>query len=213
LPGESYIRGMANLRIRRATVEDLAALRGIWDSMRLPANELEKRLNEFQVAEDSAGNVLGVIGIHCSGQYALLYGEGYSDFSVADTAREMFWERVQILAANHGVFRIWTTESSPFWTRWGFQPANPELLSRVPEQWNTPDAHWLTLQLKDEDAVAEALNTKFAGFMDSEKQQTERVRDRAKTLRTIITVVGFGIFFVCLGVLVYLLKHRNPFAQ
>lgn len=204
---------MANLRVRRATVEDLATLRGIWDSMRLPAGELEQRLKEFHVAENGAGNIVGAIGIQCSGQYALLYGEGFSDFSFADASRELFLERLQTLASNHGVFRVWTTEQSPFWTRWGFQPAGPELLSRLPEQWKSADAPWLTLQLKDEDAVAEALKTKFAGFMDSEKQQTERVRAHAKTLTTVITVIGFAIFFLCLGVIVYLLKHRNPFAH
>ena len=204
---------MAHLRIRRATVEDLAALRAIWVSMRLPADELEKRVNEFQVAEGPEGTVVGAIGIRCSGQYALLYGEGFSDFSIADAARELFWDRLQTLAANHGVFRVWTTEGSPFWTRWGFQPAKTELLSRLPEQWKSGGAQWLTLQLKDEEAVAEALKTKFAGFMDSEKEQTARVHERAKMLRTAITVAGFLIFFVCVVVLVYLLKHRNPFGQ
>ncbi|HEY1662818.1 MAG TPA: hypothetical protein VGI03_10405 [Verrucomicrobiae bacterium] len=204
---------MAHLRIRRATVEDLVALRAIWASMRLPADELEKRLNEFQVAEGPEGTVVGAIGIQCSGQYALLYGEGFSDFSVADAARELFWDRLQTLAANHGVFRIWTTESSPFWTRWGFQPANAELLARLPEAWKATGSPWLTFQLKDEDAVAEALSTKFAGLMDSEKAQTARVHERAKILRTAITVAGFLIFFICVGVVIYLLKHRNPFGQ
>jgi N-acetylglutamate synthase-like GNAT family acetyltransferase len=204
---------MANLRVRRATVEDLAALRGIWESMRLPADEFEKTLKEFQVTEDAAGNIVGVIGIRCLGQYALIYGEGFSDFSHADVARELFLDRLQTLAANHGVFRVWTAERSPFWTRWGFQPAGAELLSRLPEQWKSPGAQWLTLQLKDEDAVAEALKTRFGNFMESEKQETERVRGRAKTLQTVITIIGFGIFFLCVGVVVYLLKHRNPFQQ
>ncbi|HEY3762610.1 MAG TPA: hypothetical protein VGN23_12765 [Verrucomicrobiae bacterium] len=202
---------MANLRIRRATVEDLAVLRGIWDSMRLPADELEKTVKEFQVTEDAAGNVVGAIGIRCVDQYALLYGEGFSDFSHADASRELFLERLQTLAANHGVFRVWTAEKSPFWTRWGFQQANAELLSRLPEQWKSLDAQWLTLQLKDEDAVAEAMKTKFSGFMEPEKQQTERVRDQAKTLRVIITIIGFVIFFVCVGIVIHMLKHRNPF--
>lgn len=204
---------MANLRVRRATVEDLAVLRGIWDSMRLPADEFEKDIKEFHATEDSAGNIVGVIGIRCLGQYALLYGEGFSDFSYADASRELFLERLQTLAANHGVFRVWTTENSPFWTRWGFQPAGAELLSRLPEQWKADGAQWLTLPLKDEDAVAEAMKTRFGNFMDSEKQQTERVRERAKTLSIVVTIIGFGIFFICLGIVIYMLRHRNPFQQ
>src|SRR5277367_539053 len=159
------------IRIRRATIDDLGAMRAIWDSMRLPSDALERQLKEFQVAEMN-GNVVGTIGIQFSGQSALLYCEGFSDFSIADAARELFWERIQTLAANHGVFRIWTQENSPFWSRWGFQPANDEILKRLPEQWKTGGGKWSTLQLKDEDAVAAALENKFAGFMDAEKQQT-----------------------------------------
>ncbi|MGO8764299.1 MAG: hypothetical protein ACLQSR_04085 [Limisphaerales bacterium] len=204
---------MATLRIRRATIEDLPALRAIWNSMRLPAEELEKQLRDFQVAEGEAGQVVGAIGMQFSGQYALLYGEGFSDFSIADAARELFWDRLQTLAANHGVFRIWTLEDSPFWARWGFQPAKTELQSRLPEPWKSREGKWLTLQLKDEDAVAEALQGKFAGFMKSEKEQTARVGERAKILRTVIIIAGFGIFFICLAVVIFLLRHRNPFAQ
>jgi len=201
------------LRVRRATVDDLVALRAIWLSMRLPADELEKRLKEFQVVEDAEGNVVGAVGIQFSKQYALLYGEGFSDFSVADAARELFWRRFETLAANHGIFRFWTQETSPFWTRWGFQPANPEILSRLPEEWKASEGRWLTLELKNEEAVTAALGTKFAGFLDAEKKETARVAEKARTLKTVVTVVGFTIGFLCIGIAIYLFIHRNPFGQ
>lgn len=204
---------MSDLHIRRATVDDLDALRAIWISMRLPADNLEKRLKEFQIVENTDGQIFGAIGIWFWGQYALLHSEGFSDFSIADEARQLFWERIQTLAANHGVFRIWTLEHSPFWTRWGFQPANAEILPRLPEQWKISDGKWFTLQLKDEDAVADALKNKFADFMAGEKIQTARVHEKAKTIKTIITVIGFGIFFICVAIAIYLLTQRNPFKQ
>ena len=68
--------------------------------------------------------LLGAIGIQFSKQHALLHSEGYSDFGVADAARQLFWERIQTLAANLGVFRVWTQERSPFWKSFGFQPPN-----------------------------------------------------------------------------------------
>src|SRR5271154_6055601 len=120
------------LRIRRATVDDRDALKSLWASMRLTADELEKRLTEFQVVENSGGEVVGAIGIQISKQHALLHSEGYSDFGVADTARNLFWTRIQTLAANHGVFRIWTQERSPFWKSFGFQPPSVETLARLP---------------------------------------------------------------------------------
>lgn len=198
------------LRVRRATLDDLATLRTIWLSMRLPADELEKRFKDFQVVADADGNVLGTVGIQFSKQHALLYGEGFSDFSVADDARQLFWRRFEALASNHGVFRMWTQETSPFWTRWGFQPANPEILSRLPEEWKTSEGKWFTFELKNEEAVKAALENKFAGFMDAEKKQTARVAEKAHTLKTIIIVVGFTIGISCIGIAIYLFIHRNP---
>jgi N-acetylglutamate synthase-like GNAT family acetyltransferase len=201
------------LRVRRATLDDLAVLRTIWLSMRLPAEELEKRLKEFQVVEDAEGNVLGTVGIQFLKPHALLYGEGFSDFSVADAARELFWERIQTLAANHGIFRIWTQETSPFWTRWGFQIANAEILSRLPEEWKTSEGKWFTLELKNEKAITAALESKFSGFMDAEKKQTARVFEKARTLKTVIIVVGFAIGILGIGIAIYLLIHRNQLGQ
>jgi N-acetylglutamate synthase-like GNAT family acetyltransferase len=201
------------LRIRRATLDDLASLRTIWLSMLLPADKLEKRLKEFQVVENAGGEVLGTVGIQFSKQHALLFGEGFSDFSVADPARELFWQRIQTLAANHGIFRIWTQENSPFWLHWGFQPADAEILSRLPEEWKAPEGRWLTIELKNEAAVNAALENKFAGFMDDEKKQTATVAARAKKIRTVIIVTCLGVFTVCLAALIYLLIHRNPFRQ
>jgi len=199
------------LRVRRATVDDLAALREIWLSMRLPADELEKHLKDFQVVESADENVLGAVGIQFSKQFALLYGEGFSDFSIADAARELFWQRFEALAANHGIFRIWTRETSQFWKHWGFQPANAEILARLPDEWKTAEDQWLTLELKNEEAVNAALETKFAGFMDTEKKQTALVAEKARTLNHIITAIGFAIGFLGIGIAIYLLVRRNSF--
>ena len=203
----------AGLRVRRTTLDDIGALRTIWLSMRLRADDLEKRLKEFQVVEDVNGNVLGTIGIQFSKQHALIYGEGFSDFSIADDARQLFWQRFEALAANHGIFRVWTQETSPFWTRWGFQHANAEILSRLPEEWKTLEGKWLTLELKNEAAVTAALETRFAGFMDAEKKQTTRVADKARVLKNIIIVAGFAVGIICIGLAIYLLVHYRPFKQ
>lgn len=203
----------SGLRVRRATVDDLGALRAVWLSLRLPADELEKRLKEFQVVEDARGNVLGAIGFELHKQYALLFGEGFSDFSIADTARRMFWRRFEALAANHGVFRIWTQESSPFWMHWGFQPADAEILGRLPEEWRTAEGKWFTLELKNEEALTAALNDKFAGFMDAEKKQTNLVREKAKVLNITLTVVGFVVFLICMAILIYRFIHRSQAGQ
>jgi N-acetylglutamate synthase-like GNAT family acetyltransferase len=201
-----------SLKIRRATAEDLDALKVIWTSMRLPAEDLGRRLTEFQVVEAS-GQVAGAIGFQIVRSAALLHSEGYADYSVADAARNLFWERIQKLAANHGVFRLWTQENSPFWLRWGFQPADSEALARLPDEWKGSGEKWSTLELKNEAVITAALKNQFAGFMDDEKKRTAQVSAKARTINTIITVAGFGIGIVSIGFAIYLFVHRNPFSQ
>jgi hypothetical protein len=202
------------LRIRRATVDDRAPLKMLWASMRLSPDDLEKRLTEFQVVENSEGEVVGAIGIQFSGHHALLHNEGYSDFGVADAARQLFWDRIQTLAANHGVFRIWTQERSPFWKSYGFQPPNAEVLDRLPADWkNEFDGGWLTLQLKNEEVITAALEKEFAGFHAAEKQSTDRVSEKVQTFKTIVTIIGFAIGIVSFAYAIYLFAHRNPFSH
>lgn len=178
--------------------------------MHLPEDDLESRLTEFQIVEDADGQFLGAIGFQASRQHALLHNEGFTDFSVADAARNLFWQRIHVLASHHMVFRLWTQERSPFWKNYGFRPPDTETLARLPAAWkNEFDGAWLTLQLKDEEAITTALKTNFAGFMLEEKKQTERMREKAQTIRTIITVIAFGIGIFCFALAVYLLIHRS----
>lgn len=197
----------APIRIRRATVDDLPALMALWLAAQLPADRLKDRLTEFQVVE-ADGKFAGAIGVQIVRQHARLHSEDYADFAVADAARELIWDRIQKLAANHGVFRVWMIEDSPFWTRWGFQPANAEMLARLPEEWKNLEGRWLTLELKNEDAITAALQNQFAGFMDAEKKSTAQVAERARQLKLFITLAGFGFFFVCVVVAGWLLLHR-----
>jgi len=198
---------MPQLHIRRATVDDLPALKSLWLAAQLPADKLKDHLTEFQVVE-ADGKFAGALGVQIIRQHARLHSEDYSDFAVADAARELFWERIQKLAANHGVFRIWMIEDSPFWTRWGFQPASAETLARLPDEWKNLEGKWLTLELKNEDAINAALQNQFAGFMAAEKKSAAHLAERARQLKLFITIAGFGIFFVCLVVAGWLLLHR-----
>lgn len=202
------------LRIRRATVDDRDALKTLWASMRLSPDELEKHLTEFQVVENSDGEVVGAIGIQFSRQHALLHSEGYSDFSIADSARQLFWERIQILAANHGIFRIWTQERSPFWKSFGFQPPTTEVLARLPAEWkNEFDGGWLTFQLKDEEKITAALEKHFIPFSAGEQMEIKKISDKAKTMNLIIIIAGFAIGISGIAFAIYLLIHRNPFSR
>jgi N-acetylglutamate synthase-like GNAT family acetyltransferase len=205
-----YYRAMnsGQLRIRRATVDDLPVLKSLWLAAKLPAEELENRLTDFHIIENN-GAFGGALGVEFLRQHARIHSEDYPDFSLADAARELFWERVQVLAANHGIFRLWTQETSPFWRHQGFQTANAETLARLPAEWKKSEGSWLTLQLKNEDAINAALKDQFADFMEAEKQQTKRVVGQARMIRIAVTIAGFLFFVFCLGAAV-LLMMRHP---
>jgi N-acetylglutamate synthase-like GNAT family acetyltransferase len=191
------------LRIRRATVDDLAALRAIWLSMRLDAEALENRLTEFQVAE-RRGEVLGAVAFQIVRTAGLMHSEGFSDFSVADEARKLFWDRLQSVAANHGVFRLWTQETSPFWLRWGFQPAGEEDLARLPDEWKKFEGGWFTLELKNEALVTAALEKHYGEFSAEEKRQSAEATACAKTFSNLIAAFFFIIGFGAIGFAVWL---------
>ncbi len=198
-----------NLRIRRATTDDFQSLRSLWNSVGLPADELERRLTEFQVIESADGQIAGAIGLQIIRQHALLHSEAYADFSVADAARQLFWERIQLIASHHGVFRLWTQENSPFWSHCGFRIVITESLVHLPEEWKRFEGKWYTLQLKNEEIIAAAFEKHLAGFMDSGKKQAARVSEKARTINTIIIVVCLGIFFICIALLIYIITHRR----
>ena len=196
------------IRIRRATTDDFQSLKSLWNSMRFPAGELEKRLTEFQVVEAADGQIVGAIGLQITGHHALLHSEGYTDFSVADAARQLFWERIQTIATHHGVFRLWTQENSPFWVRWGFQPATIELLERLPAEWKRSEGKWLTYQLKDEAALA-TVEKELEAFRESGKQRATEAVDHARSVIKTITIIGFLVGTVGIAIAIFIYMRRN----
>lgn len=196
------------LRIRRATVDDLATLRPVWESMRLPVTDLEKRLTEFQVVETADDKVVGGIAFQIGDRQGRIHSEAFSDFAHADAARALFWERILTLAMNHGIFRLWTQETTPYWTRNGFQNANEEALKKLPPAWTNEMPAWLTLQLKDESAIV-SVEKELALFMESEKQNTRIALDRARTFKTVMMIIFSIIAMVLLAGAAYLV-FKNP---
>ena len=197
----------STLRVRRATVEDLVMLRALWESMRLPVADLEPRLTEFQVVEDAEGKIVGAIGFQIGGHHGQLHHEGFTDFGLADTARELLWNRLQTLSSNHGILRLWTRENTPFWKRLGFLPATEEDLNKLPANWDAEGAAWLTLQLKDEAAIS-AVEKELTMFMSAQKQQSDRVMQQLRALKMLALIVAILFAIIAFGAAFFLLLKR-----
>src|ERR1017187_6099932 len=198
----------ANHRLRRATLDDLGALRPLWESMRFATDDLEKRLTEFQVAENQEGLIVGAIGFRMSGRHGCLHSESYSDFSVADIVRPLIWDRLRVLSSNHGIARLWTQENAPFWNRQGFQAANEENLKNLPDPWKNGGPRWLTLQLKSEEAFV-SLEKELGMLMQAEKARTNKMYERARVIKFVATLLAIIFAVFVIGAVFFLMRMNG----
>lgn len=202
----------ADFKVRRATIEDLPALNPLWQSMKLDASALEKRLTEFQIAEDNSGKVVGAIGYQMIGKQALIHSEGFTDFGLADGLRPLLWERIKMLAANHGTVRVWTKESARYWSQETLTSPNTETLEKLPEAWRVLPGNWFTLKLREDVEEVLSLDKEFAMFAEAERERSRSALGQAKVLKTIATVLALllGAAVLVASVLLVLQKTPHP---
>jgi N-acetylglutamate synthase-like GNAT family acetyltransferase len=200
-------------QVRRATLDDLPLLTALWQTMKFDTDDLAKRVTEFQLATDNAGKITGAIGLQILQKQGLIHSEAFADFSIADSLRPKLWERVQAVANNHGLLRLWTREEAPFWSRCGLNKPDPEALEKMPLQWKaTSSPHWQTLKLREDIDAVLSMDKEFALFMQSEKQRTQRALQQAKLLKGLATLVALALLgLVIFGTLMLLRKNPHVF--
>jgi N-acetylglutamate synthase-like GNAT family acetyltransferase len=199
-----------NLQVRRATIEDLPRLVALWKAEGLPAGQLDKRFQEFQVVVAQDGTLGGALGLQIAGSEGHLHSEAFSRPEEADSMRQLLLQRVQIMMRNHGLFRAWTQLTTPFWHLNGFQPATEEQLAKLPAAFEPVAPAWFCLKLRDEPVgPALSIEKEFALFKEAEKQQVEKMYRQAKTLKLVATVIAFSVLLLILGSLaLFFLRHR-----
>jgi N-acetylglutamate synthase-like GNAT family acetyltransferase len=191
--------------IRRATTDDLEQLMAVWREAALPAAELEKQFTEFQVAECADGRIAGAIGLQIAGADGNIHSETFPDFALSDTLRPLLWQRLETLARNRGLCRLWTAESAPFWKKEAGFSAVPE---QPPEVFGAPHGAWLALRLKDQAAAPELLEAQFQIFLDAERAKREKLLQGAAALKTAGTLIAALLFVFAMGVLVWFIRNR-----
>lgn len=202
---------MFEFTTRRANTDDLAALVNLWRAAGLTTTDLEKNFTDFQVAFDQNGRLSGAIGMKVVGHQGYIHTEAYIDFAFTDSVRPLLWKRLQTLSQNLGLFRLWTTESAPFWKKEvGFVAADKVVLEKLPEAFGSREQDWLTLQLKEETATPEFIDKEFAMFKEAQRAETERMQQQAKTLKILATIMAVLLFFFVLLGGIFLLKHGRP---
>jgi N-acetylglutamate synthase-like GNAT family acetyltransferase len=191
-----------SFRVRRATIEDLPALTALWQTMQFPVAELDKRLTEFQVVHDDTGAFIGAIGFQIAGKNGLIHSEAYADFGLADSTRPLLWERLQMVAANHGIVRAWTRETAPYWAQLGLARPDAEALAKQPVGWKDLPGDWLVIKLREDVEEVLSADKEFELFKQAEKAQTHATLSTAKVMNKAALALAL---LLGLGVLVALL--------
>jgi N-acetylglutamate synthase-like GNAT family acetyltransferase len=199
----------SSYRVRRATLDDVEQLLALWTSMRFAADDLARRITEFQVAEAPDGTLAGAVGLQLLGRQARIHSEGFTDFALAEQLRPMLWERLNAVAINHGLLRLWTQEQAPFWQHCGMVKPDAEALEKLPPPWQESTLPWMTIKLKEDINEVISADKEFAVFMEAEKQRTRRTLRRARALKFVATAIAVCLFFLVIAGALLLLR-RNP---
>lgn len=185
---------------RRATLDDLPALRPLWEAERLDAVALEKRLTEFQVVCDEEGKVVGAVGMQRHQQHGLLHSEVFADFALADTLRPLLWERVRNVGRNYALARMWTREASQFWRGLGFDPPDEEQLANFPAVFGEADGGTLlTLKVRDDPFADMTPAQEEAMLKQHLRAETDKMLKQARSLR-VFAYIASAIFIIVLAV-------------
>jgi N-acetylglutamate synthase-like GNAT family acetyltransferase len=204
------VNPLSSHRTRRATTDDLEQLKALWEAERFCAGELEKQFTDFQVAEDERGGVAAAIALQIAGDQGRIHSETFADFGQTDLLRPRLWHQLQSTAQHHGLFRLWTRETAPYWRKEaGFTEASGELLERLPASFGAAGPGWLALRLREEGADAEALARQFELFKIAEQAKREKLLRQARLLRLVGTVIAILLFAAGFVLLVWVFKQRT----
>ena len=197
---------------RRATVEDLPQLNSLWMLEQLPAEVLEKRFTEFQVASDDAGQVLAAIGMQISGAQGLLHSESIAKPEIGDQLRTLLWNRLQTIIQNHALERLWTTIDVRFWRELGFGSATPEQIAAVPGAFKNETGDWRVKALRAADANA-AIEQEFARLKLLQQEESARIKERARWLKRVALGMVVVVFLLVMAWAITLMKLGPKFMQ
>lgn len=194
---------------RRAMLEDLDQLRPLWAVEQLAGMQLEKTFTDFQVVESADGRIVAALALQVDGKHGCLHSEAFEDFGQTGLLRPLLWERIQNVARNRGLVRLWTQESAPFWREQGMESPPFEVLEKLPPTFDTGKPGWLTLKLKDEVLAGLSPEQEFALFQQAAREDTERLKQQAKMMKLVATVVAVLFFLLVVVGGVLFLKYQD----
>jgi N-acetylglutamate synthase-like GNAT family acetyltransferase len=202
--------------VRRATINDLAALRAIWREERFAVGELERRFTEFQVIEASDGQVIGALALQIQGNQGHIHSEAIALPEHTEAMREVLWDRLKKVSGNHGLVRLWTSAAHSHWTNADFRAPSEVEQGKRPSQFGNVLEGWLVLQLKEESAQAISLEQELAIFREAQKAESLAFHQQANKIKLFATFIAFLVLIlVIIGgyYVVQYYKHPEKFKK
>lgn len=198
--------------VRRATINDLVALRAIWSEERFAVGELEARFTEFQIVEDQEGRIMGALALQIHGNQGHIHSEAIATPEHTDALRELLWDRLRKVAGNHGLVRVWTSAAHTHFADSDFRSPTEAEHGKRPVKFGEISAGWMVLQLKEESEKAVSLEQELAIFREAQKAEAEIFQAHAKKMRILIAGAAF-VFLVAVwlgGYFFWYHKIRKP---
>lgn len=196
------------VQIRRALLDDLEDLRGLWTEFRLPAHELEKRFTEFQLVADPSGWLVGAVGLRTAGTQGQIHSEALRRPDLHAELRPLLWERLHQLALSRGVFRLWTREAHPFWRERGFAPPEAEERRQLPPAFGAGEG-WLTLKLRDDPLAQLGVEQQLEMRAVEQRAESERLLRRGRALKIFGTLLAAVVFCLSAAMLLAYLRRAR----
>jgi N-acetylglutamate synthase-like GNAT family acetyltransferase len=200
---------LTRFQVRRATVDDLPQLRSLWQMENLPVEVLEKRFTEFQVAQNDQGEIVATLGLQMADGEGRLHGEAIGWLDLADELRAHLWPRIETVARNQGLARVWTDLEAPFWKGVGFKKAGPETLARLPALFAQRQSTWLHLPLHAAEQRGDEIEKQLAVLKAMSQAETEQVLERARVLKWIAVGLITAVFAAFAVWVVYFARLRS----
>jgi hypothetical protein len=195
---------------RRANVDDLPALRGLWQLACLPGYELEKRVTEFHLVARADGVVTGAMAFLVSGQEALVHSGAFASAAQEAEGLPALWQHLLTLAQTQGIVRIWMRgEPADHWKEAGFEAAKTGQLKKLPAAFGAARERWWALALREEAKVNEHLEKEFEALHAAQQEQTARLERQAQLWKLIAWVVA-GVFLLGMGWMFILMFRTAP---
>ena len=194
-------------RIRRATLEDLPTLRGLWQTALFSVPELERSLTSFYLVEGEDGRISGALGFESKGEDAVIRHVAWTHPDAGRRAAPALVEPLHRLARNRCLHRIWIENPGRLW-----EADAPELHDGVPPDavvpsWSGSRKEWKVWYLVHPDQE-NRIRAEFSRFREDRDEERMRVRRFA---RQVIGGLWLVLSLICVLLFYWILDWLGLF--